>query len=973
MLTAYESTVQELEAHGFQELARILRGEPEHAAPSSALPRWNLPVDYQAGNSPVRMIFAQVADGALPGTNRSYQTTFILENDSDYAATGFLKFYDDSGAPLKLTVGKLTDSSIPITVYPGGLVRLATSGTASLKTGWASIETDQPLAGTASFGIRDVHGKIYTDVGVAESLLGTSFTIFADSKNNNYTGLALVNPNETEAAELRLELMDDKGIKITETSQKLSTKGHVARFLNEFFPAVANINNFEGSLIVSSIDGKKFAGITLRLNGDQFTSLPMVAPPSAMNNTKLLVFPQIADGLLGKLKYATSIILINNTASRATGKIELFKSDGTPMLVTMGGKTAASFDFDLAVRAVTRLVTSGTGDAKVGWSRVTMDQPISGAAIFHVFDAQGQALAEVGVKSADLMTKFNLIADSIGFFDTGIAVAYPTNTTTTTSVYFELYNRDGFYVASRKESMKLAPSTHQALFMTQLFPDYASIGEFEGTIRVTSNYPIAALTLRSIDEKLTSVPVMSKVHGFAPDSAIEFAQNLAGTSTAMRWKLHLKENDLAIRSVKMALPALRLQSAGFKQGAEIGYGTLLLGGRIDDSGLMKLVVTKTEPLEFQAVANFPTLQAYNLSTLNLFSGKISNANSGGLLLEIFNVEALNSQWNEGAKIDLDFYLLPDLVLAPASPGTSVVTVDYASVSGIAYYLAPKVLRKSTQPITFVAPDTAKANISSISPVFLSVGDLATLKGTHFGSDPKIIFPMDKGATQIAYPIQIDTGSLSVIVPEGMVEGAIRVDNGSGPGNGYISRVLFGPVVDLALPGTAAGSEVPFTVTFNQKALDLPMIGFSLNFFNVDRVLSGLTGGTVVGTYKLLKDYGSYWYPSSDYDWRVGSTTADKVELYLAYKNDERDPGKGKMIVTKLPGAGSGLNFNYIPGTSPKRPYLLLYPTKIEVAFDGFPVKVPSSADRSLGIAAQIQSGPAELGGMSSAITVNIVK
>ena len=503
--------MQELEAHGFSGLARVLRGEPEKAPPAAALPRWNLPAGYQAGNSPVRMIFAQVADGALPGTNRSYQTSFVLVNDSDYDVAGAMKFYGDNGAPLKLTVGTVNDSTIPINIKKGRLLRLATSGTGQLQTGWVSIETNQPLTGTASFGIRDVYGKIFTDVGVAESLLGTSFTIFADSKNNTYTGLALVNPSDTDATVLRLELIDDKGAKITETTQKLSALGHTARFLNEFFPNVANINNFEGSLIVNSTDGRKFAGITLRLNGDQFTSLPMVAPPAADRTANRLIFPQIADGLLGKLKYATSVILINNTANRATGKIDLFKSDGTPMIVTIGGKTSTSFDFDLAARAVTRLVTSGAGDAEVGWCHVSMDKRISGVSIFHVFDAQGRALAEVGVNSAEPMSKFNLIADSIGYFDTGIAITNPSETSQTTNVYFGLFNKDGDWVTSRKEVMTLQPNKHQALFMTQLFPDYSKVGEFEGTIQVSSDIPIAALTLRSLDEKLTSVPVLTQV------------------------------------------------------------------------------------------------------------------------------------------------------------------------------------------------------------------------------------------------------------------------------------------------------------------------------------------------------------------------------------------------------------------------------------------------------------------------------
>ncbi len=972
-LEACGITVQELEAHGFYGLARLLRGEPENAAPASSLPRWNLPSGYQASNSTVRMIFAQVADGAIPGTNRSYQTTFLLVNDSHYSVDGILKFYDDNGAPLKLTVGAVTDSNFPIYVYKGEILRLVTSGTGKLQTGWASIETNQPLTGTSSFAIRDVYGKYYTDVGVAESLLGTGFTIFAYSKGSTYTGLALVNPSDTNPVVLSLELIDDKGLRIAETSQRLGPRGHTARFLNEFFPTVANISNFEGSLAVNSTDGQRFAGITLRLNGDQFTSLPMVAPPAAGSTTDRLIFPQVADGLLGKLKYATSLILMNNSTDRATGRIALFKSDGTPMVVTIAGKTAALFDFDLPARAVTRLVTSGSGDAKVGWCRVSMDRPISGVAIFHVFDSQGQALAEVGVNSADLMTRFNLIADSIGFFDTGIAVANPSESTQTAYVNFNLYDKFGIWLARRKEIMTLAPSKHQALFITQLFPDYAGISEFEGLIQVSSDLPLAAMTLRSLDEKLTSVPILTEVHGFAPDTGIEFAQNLAGTASAMRWQLRLNSYDLATASMKVTCPGLKFQSSGIKKGDEIGFGTLLLGDNRSDSGFLKLLVTNTNPLEFRAVADFPLLRSYNLSAYELFTARVSNSTSGALIFEISSVSLGRSQWNGGTRVDLDFSFHPDLILLPATAGSATVAIDYVSSSGIAGYLVPKVLRSSTQPLTFAAPDPAKPNITALWPLFATAGDILTLQGSNFGTNPKIIFPLAKNASLTAFPLQADSGSLSVLVPEGIISGAIRVDNGSGPGNGYIFRVLYAPSAELILSSNAPGSDAPFTLKFNQSPLELPTIALNLNILNVDRTLSGLAKGAIVGSFRLVKDYGSSFSNDVDLELRVSSSETDKLVLYLAYKNDPTDYRKGTITVTRIPLPGSGLAFSYVPGTFPEAPYLLLYPTQLEIAFSGLPIKLPISTDSRACLAARLQSGPSDLGGMPTAVTVHIAK
>ncbi len=924
-------------------------------------PSWQLPIGYQAANSTIRMLFAQVADGALPGTNRFYQTSFMLVNDSDYDVAGFLKFYDDNGAPLRLTIGTVTDSSIPISLNKNGqMKRITTSGSGQLKTGWAAIETSQPLKGTASFGIRDADGKVYSDVGVSESLLGNKFTIFADSIGTAYTGLAVVNPSDTDSIVLNLDLFDNRGAAVSSTTQNLGPKAHVARFLNEFFPKLANIDEFEGSLVITAQGGKKFAGITLRLNGDQFTSLPMVMPPAAGSTKSALYFPQIADGLVGQLKYATSVILINNTTDRATGKLEFFKSDSTAMTVTIGGQAATSFDFTLAPGAVTRMVTSGAGDAKVGWGRVAMDKPISGTAVFHVFNSQGSALAEVGVNSADPITKFNLIADSIGFFDTGIALANP-DQTNQTYVGIDLVDGTGKFVASN--GIYIGAGKHQALYMTQLFSYYRGIDEFEGLIKVAGDLPLIPLTLRSINEKLTSVPVLNQAHGFAPDAAIDVAQNLTATSPAMRWQFHLNGNDLAINSMKITAPGFKLQPTGLSVGKEIGYGTFIMqGGGSPVTGLVRVIVTSLNPLQFYAAGANSLFRAFKLDALELFSCT-AGTSGNAVVFDFTSLQLGVSQWNGGMSADLDLYLRPDVFISPSAAGNATITIDYISASGFEDYLEPKVSRTSSHPLAFIAADAARANITNISPLMLTGGEGLTLKGTNFGANPKVVFSAPKNQTITAWPITSDASSLLVIVPQGVVDGPVRVDNGSGPGNGYSAKALFAPAVDLQF-GTATADGVPFTLSFAQQASELPMTSCNLTLLGADRSWSSLAANAVVGSCNVT--VGNTTTP-----YRLVATYSDTTQLYITVceLNSLYPSSWGHFVVTKPGGAAKGLNFNYML-SSPSVGSILTASQRFEMVFSGFPVQLPAGA-KGTSASGTIQSGPAGLGGMNSAMTVTL--
>jgi hypothetical protein len=163
-----------------------------------------------------------------------------------------------------------------------------------------------------------------------------------------------------------------------------------------------------------------------------------------------------------------------------------------------------------------------------------MNQPLSGSAMFQVYSASGALLAEVGVASATPLKQFNLIADSMSFFDTGIALANPNEENQDSYVSATLRDKSGAEVSSA--GFLLGVNKHRALFLTELFPKVPNIDEFEGTISFGTSIAVVPLSLRSVAEKLTSVPTLRRVHGFSPQSVFEPVQDLAGTAPGIRAK-----------------------------------------------------------------------------------------------------------------------------------------------------------------------------------------------------------------------------------------------------------------------------------------------------------------------------------------------------------------------------------------------------------------------------------------------------
>jgi hypothetical protein len=890
----------------------------------------SLPAGTSVTSTGGRMVFAQIADGPFGSGGKFDRTSFFLINDSLQNASGTISFYTDAGQPLTLTMDGVTAATFPFTLAKGAQRRFTTSGGGDFKKGWAMMLADQPVTGTSEFEVRDAAGTVYGDVGVTESFLGTKFTIFADSIGGYNTGLALVNPSDSDINHLLLQLYDLSGGLLSQKPLELKPMEHTAQYLTQFFSNVANIQAFEGTMVISSMDDRKFGGITLRLIGDLLTSVPMVMPPPDGSTRDRLYFPQIADGLVGDYRCVSSVLLFNNTTASASGTVEFLGWNSTtkasvPMMVTIGGVKASVFPFLLNPGGARRMMTSGQGSGQVGWARVKMDKPISGAAVYQIISPTGNLSAEVGITSAAISNSFNLIADTIGLFDTAIALANPAENGVPANVYASLLGKSGSSVAST--SFSLAAGEHKPLYLTQLFPNYSRISEFEGRIRFDCGNPIIPLTLRSFGEKLTSVPVLRFTHGFAPTGIIEPVQNLAGSKPSLRWRISQPIGDLAINSIQVSAPALGLNPANLRVGDQLGYGVFLLDIDGDQlGGIVNLTVTSlTDGISFMVSADGLLLQGSQIGLLQM-TGKIRGNAASGFTIDMTSGNLPPRSTNGGVGVAMDIFFRPDLIVAPATAGTIQVTSVYESPSTKIQEAGVPIRTRVIQPVTFVAPDAVVANLTKIDPVLPGPKTRIRLQATNLGSQPKIYFTPAGGTRFERTPVSADATGCEVEMPDFLGEGVVQIDNGQGIGNSVYFRSVFAPKLDLQ--ALATGNATPLSFTITTGAEQLALAGFTLEMLNTDRTLSGFARGADVGT--ITTTGGSRTNFTNEVPILVISSAADKLVL------DVSGNGSRTLTIQKIQ---SGLTFTYEFVTPYPSPLVNAVLSTMEIKLTGVPIDI----------------------------------
>jgi hypothetical protein len=220
---------------------------------------------------------------------------------------------------------------------------------------------------------------------------------------------------------------------------------------------------------------------------------------------------QVGDGPPGAGSLQTTIVVSNLTNSTAIGELAFFDEQGQPMQLLVNGTMGSAFDFSIESFSGRSFATSATSQpVKVGWAKISSNVPVGGTAVFGILGGDGSVETEAGVGTSEGSSySIGAVQKSLeGNFDSGIAVVNISDQVATARI--DALDQNGDLVAVNSQLLgDLQPGEHVARFLSQIFEDLAD-QDFDGTIRITGNAPLAAVILRTAKGKvLSSLPVGS--------------------------------------------------------------------------------------------------------------------------------------------------------------------------------------------------------------------------------------------------------------------------------------------------------------------------------------------------------------------------------------------------------------------------------------------------------------------------------
>lgn len=670
-------------------------------------------------------------------------------------------------------------------------------------------------------------------------------------------------------------------------------------------------------------------------------------------------------GICGSRRPWFSLIRpLNTTSNAADAQVDFFGQDAAPLQVTIGEETSSSFQVSLQPKGVIRLITSGEGGG-LGWAAVTMDQPLNGSGIFQIFEADSQLagarpvaagalVTEVGVSATPLYNQLDLIVNTLGNLNTGVALALPLiyesdEPGSEVRVTANLRRKEGSIVANR--SLFVPNGGHRSLFVTEIFPDLpdsTNIHEFEGSMTLSSSALMAPLALSSAGAKLTSNPVLrTGLNTFSPVSEVTPFQNLTGTAPGFHWLLHQNDGDLALEKVKIFAPELGLDTDAIGLGDALAEGYMALG---NNTRTFEFRVGGKGSIEFDA------LITKSDGVLVQGTGIMTGTPQGGLEVEL-TLLGKEPFTEVGDDADQEFFFKPGIILAPTSPGTVTITTEFTSVSSRPDQDAP-VIRKTTQELTFVDPDAQRPNLEYVSPTFPQPSDEIFLAGTNFGEGPTVSFPGPEGERIITEASREEGGSLRAVVPAEAVDGEIMVDNGSGEGNPYRLKVVFGPTHQFTVGanGNTIQQDDPiqdFELVFEQGPVEFFMEQALAEIYNLDLDFETLEVDSVVG-----KGVERVRRSSEEFDLKITEASAERLVLQAVDSNS--DSAERTVTVGKIEddeGSTIGLVFHYRPDELYEDPVMLEagYDHEIRLSFTDLPVLWPDPIGRTSSLAFMIST------------------
>ena len=291
--------------------------------------------------------FPHFADGG------GWTTQVVLVNPTYALISGNVQFISsgsetEAAAPATLTLADgRSGSAFTYAIPPRSATRLRTSNPAGpLEVGSVRAVPDpgQPAPSGVSIFAFQKDGMTVSEAGVPASTSGAAFRVYVEASgtpgqpHSVRSGIALTNTSDAPTT-VSLELTDLDGTATgLPESLTIPASGHIARFIDEFFPALTT--PFSGILRIAST-APDIAAVGLRLAINQRHDILVTTTPPADENAAPtasdLFFPHFVDSG----GWTTQFILFSRSPGQtASGVIRFTGQDGQPLELSVAPTAA---------------------------------------------------------------------------------------------------------------------------------------------------------------------------------------------------------------------------------------------------------------------------------------------------------------------------------------------------------------------------------------------------------------------------------------------------------------------------------------------------------------------------------------------------------------------------------------------------------------------------------------------------------
>ena len=220
--------------------------------------------------------------------------------------------------------------------------------------------------------------------------------------------------------------------------------------------------------------------------------------------------PQFGHGSNSGFQFSSEITLLNLSATTAQAQIESFSDSGDPIRLLRGsdGSAAQQLNEQTPFMGTSTLESQNEEPNQItlGWVRILTENSLGAGAIFRIFQGNNLQTA-AAVLPRPLTSSASFAAKFSGAVRTGLAVLNPLVNRNPTNVWLTLFDEGGNQIADTV--IPLEAGQKESAFLDKII---SGLQDFNGSVQLKSDFPVAVLPLQQEGVVLTTLDVFPGRH-----------------------------------------------------------------------------------------------------------------------------------------------------------------------------------------------------------------------------------------------------------------------------------------------------------------------------------------------------------------------------------------------------------------------------------------------------------------------------